>query len=133
MRRLVLGVVLGAAALIWLGAPAPASAQTSRLGGDDLVLRGDAVCTSCHNEDWPTPILTIGKTRHGTTADARAPTCTSCHGAFGAHINAPTPANKPNRYFAKTSTTPVPVRNQACLACHQGGARMLWSESTHEQ
>ena len=45
--------------------------------GKDLVLRGDATCTACHDEDSDSPVLSIGKTRHGTVADARTPTCTA--------------------------------------------------------
>jgi hypothetical protein len=55
--------------------------------GKDLVLRGDATCTACHDEDSDSPVLSIGKTRHGTAADARTPTCTSCHGEGNGHRN----------------------------------------------
>ena len=107
LGMLAFGVALGIAALIGQSALSPAFAQTGGLGADDLVLRGDAVCTGCHNEDWPKPILLIGRTKHGTTADARTPTCTSCHGNSTAHINEPSVGNKPDRYFSKVSTTPV--------------------------
>ena len=133
LGMLAFGVALGIAALIGQSALSPAFAQTGGLGADDLVLRGDAVCTGCHNEDWPKPILLIGRTKPGTTADARPPPCPSCHGNSTAHINEPSVGNKPDRYFSKVSTTPVSEGNGACLACHQGGARMLWSGSTHGQ
>ena len=46
----------------------------------DLVLRGDAQCTRCHDESDAFPVLAIGQTRHGVKADGRTPSCTSCHG-----------------------------------------------------
>jgi hypothetical protein len=52
----------------------------------DLVLKGDAKCTACHDEADAPGLLAIGKTRHGTLADSRTPTCTSCHGASEAHL-----------------------------------------------
>lgn len=132
LRVITLSVVLGIVALIGHGALSPAFVQERGLGEDDLVLRGDAVCTGCHNEDWPYPVLLIGRTKHGTTADRRTPTCTSCHGESTSHIEEPSELRKPDRYFSKVSTTPVSERNGACLSCHQGGMRMLWSGSTHE-
>src|SRR5688572_16814542 len=79
----------------------------------DLVLRGDAVCTRCHNEGDEYPVLAIGKTKHGTMADARTPTCTSCHGLSDRHVNRPADAKerpKPDRTFGKTSKTPMEER-----------------------
>lgn len=35
----------------------------------DLVLKGDAKCTSCHDEADAPGLLAIGKTKHGTVAD----------------------------------------------------------------
>src|SRR3954471_10365755 len=52
----------------------------------DLVLRGDAKCTRCHDEGDDYPVLAIGQTRHGVKADGRTPTCTSCHGESDRHI-----------------------------------------------
>ncbi len=132
LRVLTLSIALAIVALIGHGALSPAFAQKPGLGEDDLVLRGDAVCTGCHNEDWPVPILLIGRTKHGTTADRRTPTCTSCHGESISHREDDPSEFKPDRYFSKNSKTPVSVRNGACLECHQGGIRMLWAGSTHE-
>ncbi len=96
----------------------------------DLVLRGDATCTRCHNEGDSYPVLAIGKTKHGTMADARTPSCTSCHGASEAHIKAKG-NDKPDILFSKKAATPIEVRNQACLSCHQGGKRIHWMNSMH--
>lgn len=99
--------------------------------GKDLVLRGDATCTACHDEDSDSPVLSIGKTRHGTVADARTPTCTSCHGEGNGHRNNPQKVFNPPRTFGKNSPNSIEDRNGACLACHEGGQRMHWAGSTH--
>jgi len=111
-----------------------ASAQDKPAPRKDLVLAGDAKCTRCHDENDTVPVLAIGKTKHGTTADQRTPTCTSCHGESDGHINKPANATerpKPDRTFAKNSKTPVEARNAACLTCHQGGKRIHWMSSMH--
>ena len=100
----------------------------------DLVLRGDAACTRCHDENDNVPVLAIGKTKHGTLADARTPTCTSCHGPSETHINKPVNAAerpRPDRTFGKSSKTLPEVQSQACLTCHQGGKRSHWQTSMH--
>ncbi len=101
----------------------------------DAVLRGDATCTGCHDADDEFPVLAIGKTRHGVTADNRTPTCTSCHGESDTHINKPADAKerlKPDRTFGKKATTTADSQNSACLSCHQSGARMNWQGSQHQ-
>jgi DmsE family decaheme c-type cytochrome len=102
----------------------------------DLVLKGDAKCTSCHDGSDNPQMLAIGKTKHGTTADGRTPSCTSCHGESDTHINKPegvTERPRPERTFAKNSTTPVSERNEACLSCHKNDSkRSQWMGSTHQ-
>lgn len=108
----------------------------------DLILKGDAKCTGCHDEaDEPTPtmlelhpsVLAIGKTRHGTQADGRTPTCTDCHGESEKHLKHKGSDKPPmaDRAFGKKSKTPVAERNKACLTCHQGESRIAWQTSAH--
>jgi DmsE family decaheme c-type cytochrome len=100
----------------------------------DIILKGDAKCTSCHDETDDYPVLAIGKTRHGVTADSRTPTCTSCHGDSETHVNVPKGTKerpKVERAFGKSSTLPVTERIQACLTCHQGGKRIHWAMGAH--
>jgi DmsE family decaheme c-type cytochrome len=107
-------------------------AQAARRG--DLVLRGDAACTRCHDEAEAYPVLAIGQTKHGTKADQRTPTCTSCHGESQVHIDNPTgstPRPAPERTFSKKSKTPASVQSNACLTCHEGSARMFWHQNAH--
>jgi len=111
------------------GLGAPAWAQPK-----DIVLNGDAVCMVCHQYlEAQFPILAIGKTKHGTRADKRTPTCTSCHGESGTHINPQglSERPKPDRMFGKRSTSPASELDEACLSCHQGGQRIHWLGSTH--
>ena len=110
-----------------------AVAQDKPAPAKDLVLNGDAKCTRCHDENDSFPVLAIGKTKHGTRADPRTPTCTSCHGASEAHMNKPASGArpKPDVMFSKTSPTSPEAKNQACLTCHQGGKRTHWQMSMH--
>ncbi len=127
----VLGLVLAWSAESQTSAADETAQPASRT---DAVLRGDAVCTGCHDENELHPVFAIGKTRHGTLADGNTPSCTSCHGESATHVRKP-PGMKerpgPDVVFGKGSVTPVAKRNAACLTCHQGGARLHWAGSAH--
>jgi DmsE family decaheme c-type cytochrome len=104
----------------------------------DLVLKEDARCTSCHDETDSPKVLQIGKGKHGTQADARAPTsCAACHGQSDAHVKDANgglkkPA-KPDVTFGKLTKSTAEARNETCIACHQGDAkRMFWAGSQHQ-
>lgn len=131
----ILAVVAGlAGSTSALAADAPAT----QLSADtkDIVLKGDAKCTRCHDEADAPALLSIGKTRHGSRADSRAPTCTSCHGESDAHTaKVDNGKERPpvDRLFGKNSKTPVAARNEACLTCHQKDAkRSHWEGSVHQ-
>ncbi len=110
----------------------------------DLILKGDAKCTGCHDEaDEPTGagtmlelnpgVLAIGKTKHGVKADKRTPTCTDCHGESDKH-RLHKGSDKPpkvDRSFRKNTETAAEARNGACMTCHKGGNRMQWEGSQH--
>jgi DmsE family decaheme c-type cytochrome len=114
----------------------PATAQdAAKAPRQDMVLKGDAKCTRCHDESEEYPVLAIAKTRHGMTGDARTPTCTSCHGESATHINKPEGVKerpKPERVFGKKSATTADSQNGACLTCHQSGLRMNWQGAQHQ-
>ena len=108
----------------------------------DMVLKGDAKCTGCHDEsDDAAPtmlelhpsVLSIGKTRHGVKGDARTPTCTDCHGNSEKHIGHKGSDNppKPDRWFTQKSNTSAAEINSSCLSCHKGGNRTHWEGSQH--
>ncbi|HEY6821109.1 MAG TPA: DmsE family decaheme c-type cytochrome [Burkholderiales bacterium] len=128
------GVLLALAGAVFVSdALAQAQQTTAR---KDLVLNGDAKCTRCHDAEDNPQILQIGKTRHGTRADGRTPTCTSCHGESETHVNKPADATerpKPDRTFTKKSTTPIAERNEACMSCHRKDSqRSHWEGSQHQ-
>ncbi len=108
--------------------------DTVTASAKDIVLRGDAKCTACHDEADSPKVLSIGKTSHGVKGDARTPSCTSCHGESSAHIGYKGSAKppKPDHVFGKNSATPVAERNTACLSCHKGGNRNFWDGSQHQ-
>jgi len=118
----LLSLVMAAMCLV-VGPAVAADAQ-------DLVLKGDAKCTACHDEAGFPQLLGIGRTKHGTRADGRAPTCTSCHGESKGH---PGSQPKPDVTFGRKGPTPASAQNDACLTCHQKDAgRHLWAGSVHE-
>jgi DmsE family decaheme c-type cytochrome len=110
----------------------------------DIVLKGDAKCTGCHDEsEQPKPsmldlhpqVLKIGKTKHGTIADGRTPTCTDCHGESEKHISYKGSAKPPaaDYVYTKGTKTDPSDRNTRCLTCHQTDARrMFWGGSQHQ-
>lgn len=166
-RLLVSSVLIG---LMWGGvaaaaepakvvAPkAEAAKADAKPAAKDLFMTGDAKCTKCHDEADAPGLLAIGKTRHGTKADSRAPTCVSCHGESDEHVlNSKNTKERPppdrtfsgnlkpsalpsedrvDRYFGlkgKGTENLVEYRNEACVGCHQGGKHMNWNSSTHAQ
>ncbi|HJV81279.1 DmsE family decaheme c-type cytochrome [Noviherbaspirillum sp.] len=101
----------------------------------DLVLKGDAKCTACHDEADSPKLLAIGKTKHGTRADERTPTCTKCHGDSDKHADykGKDKPPKPDVTFAKDSSNPAQQRSDVCLGCHKKDAkRSHWEGSTHQ-
>ena len=119
-----------------LGIPSAALAQAAKKAqAQDLVLKDDAKCTTCHDEVDKPQVMHIGKTKHGTIADKRVGTCTSCHGKSEQHIADADKGTKkpiaPDVSFAKNTKTSAEARSGACLTCHQGGNRIHWQSSTH--
>ncbi len=137
-------------ALAATDAPKAAAGAVKKLAADpnakDLILKGDAKCTGCHDEaDEPTgaatmlelnpQVLSIGKTKHGTTADKRTPTCVDCHGESAKHVQHKGSDKPPkvDRSFRKNTATTADDRNTACQTCHQKDSkRSHWDGSTHQ-
>ena len=135
MSRWLPGIALAVGLAGTLPAQAGELLASLKLGKADTVLRGDAKCTSCHDEtgkDGP-KVLSIGKTKHGTVADSRTPSCVSCHGESAAHMkkNADGKRPAPERMFGKHAQTPTFEQSETCLSCHKGGKRNHWESSTH--
>jgi DmsE family decaheme c-type cytochrome len=103
---------------------------TARAGAD---AEASKACVKCHDkEDLPD----MSRSAHAATADARTPTCVTCHGPSPTHVNKPAGVKErphPDRLFSKSGGSPASERNAACLACHTKDAqRTLWHGSAHE-
>ncbi len=99
--------------------------------GKDLVLRGDAKCTACHDENATPGVLTIGQRRHGVKADGRTPTCTTCHGASEKHMASPADTH-PDIIYSGKGKVGAEAANAVCLNCHEAGKRTFWEGSRHQ-
>jgi len=136
LSRLITVIATSAAILAAAGTAFAADEPSAeKAPPKDIVLKGDAKCTTCHDENDSPKALQIGKTRHGVGADKRTPTCTSCHGDSATHEkeagrgSGPTPPVDVN--FAAKSPNTAAERNKACLTCHQGGKRIHWQSGVH--
>jgi DmsE family decaheme c-type cytochrome len=97
--------------------------------GRDLAVRGDAKCTRCHDESFRDgKVLNIGQRRHGTKADARTPSCTTCHGPSEKHQAG---EGRPDITYKGAGAASAEQVNQGCLSCHNGGKRNHWATSKH--
>jgi DmsE family decaheme c-type cytochrome len=118
------------------GAVFGASAQTAASDAPpavDRTLKGDAVCTRCHDESEQKPVLAMYKSRHGVKADVRTPGCQSCHGTSDAHLK--TKTTPPDVVFGTRSknASSADAQNASCMNCHQADAkRTHWDGSTHQ-
>ncbi len=113
-----------------LAAPAAAETLESAEGYSDLEADD---CLACHDEDSKYPVLSILATRHAVKGDSRTPLasthqCQTCHGPSLAHTE--DFSTSPIRFGADAPPGP---QNDACLSCHQGGKRMNWAGSAHDQ
>lgn len=140
IRKLLMGCALLGA----LGAAATAQAAAGALpdlsGGQGATaqkaLKRDAVCTRCHDEMDPKPILAIYQTRHGARGDARTPDCQTCHGESLKHLKGdPNVKGRPapDIVFSKGAfaASGDKVREEVCLTCHKGTARTHWDGGQH--
>ena len=115
-----------------VAANAPKS-EAAREPTKDIVLKGDARCTSCHDESDAPELLAIGKTRHGMTGDKRTPTCTNCHGESNKHADYKGKDKPPSTdvNYSKNSPVSPAARSESCLNCHKGGNNMHWDGGAH--
>jgi len=123
-------------AVLLLGAWSGASRAEETVPGTDRTLKGDAVCTHCHDETEAKPVLSIYKTPHGVKADERTPGCQSCHGPSVAHVKNPNgAATRPlvDINFGVRGAAAARMEAETCLSCHTGGQREHWAGSEHER
>src|SRR5256886_1979324 len=123
-------------AVLLLGAGSGASRAEEAVPGTDRTLKGDAVCTHCHDETEAKPVLSIYKTPHGVKADERTPGCQSCHGPSVGHVKNPDGAStRPlvDINFGVRGAAAARLQAEPCLSCHTGGQREHWAGSEHER
>jgi len=112
--RLLLAIGIGLAALT-----GPASAAKDA--------EASAVCAGCHEEHQTQMKLHP----HSVSADARTPTCVSCHGTSEEHMGDPA-EKKPSRRFKGAGGLAGGDASAVCLACHdKNSQRALWATSPH--
>lgn len=109
------------------------AADAAKPEAKDIVLKGDARCTVCHDEADAPKLLHIGKTTHGAKGDERTPTCASCHGKSDKHVDYKGKDKPPKTEinYGKGTKVSAKDRNDACLSCHEGGKRMHWAGGAH--
>jgi DmsE family decaheme c-type cytochrome len=135
---LIVGLMVGVG---WLtpaqAADVPANPQPAQSSAASDSLKKDAVCTRCHDETEPTPILSLYQTKHGVRGDARTPNCQTCHGDSEKHLKgdpnvkgraAPDVLFKKGTYPASDDK----VRAGQCLQCHKGTNRTNWDGGQHQ-
>ena len=108
---------------------APMTAQES--------LKKDAICTRCHDESEPAPILSLYQGKHGVRGDPRTPNCQTCHGESSKHLHGdPNVKGRaaPDIIFKKGTfaLTDYKIRAGQCLNCHKGTNRTNWDGGQHE-
>ena len=134
------------AGLFFAASAVMAQDKLPEMGGDSAAqraaiaqaaLKKDAVCTRCHDESEPKPILSLYQTKHGVRGDPRTPTCQSCHGESETHLKGNLDGKgrpSPDVIFKKGvyPASDESVRAGQCLSCHKGTARANWDGSQHQ-
>jgi DmsE family decaheme c-type cytochrome len=124
-----------AADLASLSVNAPGSGGVARNpAAPDATAVGTATCSACHSQEK----LQFSHTTHSRAfakdngGDTQLGSCENCHGPGSAHAANPT-AKGMIIAFTHDGGTPIATQTQACLGCHQGGARQHWIASVHER
>ncbi len=120
------GFLLGCLLALFAFTAAPAAAQAPGMGGEQT-------CLKCHGTD--PKVRAILQTPMGVKGDKRTPMaqlgCQSCHGLSDDHVAGKKPF--PDIVFEGPNASPVKSRNEVCLGCHEGGQRINWQGSAHEE
>ena len=95
---------------------------------------GTEICQTCHSPVYDQLAKTaMGKLflKHPRT-DTEKRGCETCHGPGTEHVGSGGKTLGDMVRFTKGTPTPVSVRNEVCLKCHQKRERLFWSGSVHE-
>ena len=125
--KLLFGLALTLGAL-------PAFAQTQPVATQPgFTANGERACLTCHGGD--PKVTAILKSPMAVKGDPRTPFaiegCEGCHGASPDHAAGKAPY--PAIVFKGPHESPLKVRNDVCLSCHQAGLRMNWQGSAMER
>ena len=86
-------------------------------------------CLACHEDQ----ANSMRRSVHSVAADARTPTCVSCHGPADKHAEDPSETKPPN-LFRGEKALGAEETSAVCLTCHVKNKQMLlWAGSTHPQ
>jgi DmsE family decaheme c-type cytochrome len=111
------------------GSASPAMAKPA----EERTYVGQKTCEGCHQQE-------AGNWAHTIHAkvfllnprnNAEAQGCEACHGPGSAHVQNPSDLTTIVSFSSKSTNTPE-QRNAQCLTCHQGGQRIFWHGSIHQ-
>jgi DmsE family decaheme c-type cytochrome len=113
---------------------APAKEEDKKAGKDKEGYVGVEICQTCHQEVYDKLSKTAMGTlflKHPRTAGEKLG-CETCHGPGTEHVNSQGKTFGGMVRFTKGTPTPVSVRSDVCLKCHQKRERLFWCGSIHE-
>jgi len=99
----------------------------------DAVYIGEEACIQCHEHanDHYSHTLHAKVFRQNPRGAVEGQVCEACHGPGSRHAEE-TWDNSLIIGFTRNWGTPVEQQNAQCLSCHQGGQRLHWIGSTHD-
>ncbi|HEY1932646.1 MAG TPA: DmsE family decaheme c-type cytochrome [Acetobacteraceae bacterium] len=133
MKRLLALTLLLAMALMLESLPAAAQQPASASPQAAVAAADVRTCLTCHGGD--PKVQAILHSPMAAMGDPRTPFaqggCEGCHGPSLDHAQGKAPY--PAVVFEGPHASPVAVRNEMCLGCHQGSERMNWQGSVHQR
>ncbi len=129
MKQTLALKLLFAMALTLGALPADAQAPQPTAPRPAVAANGERACLTCHGSDPKVKGFLQGPM--AVKGDPHTPFaqegCEACHGYSPDHVAMK--AKSPAIVFSGPNASPVEVRNQQCLSCHQAGLRMNWQGS----
>ncbi len=119
--------------LLFCSSKAPAKEDDKKAEKGSEGYAGAEICQTCHSKVYDQLAKTSMGTlflKHPRTA-AEKLGCETCHGPGTEHVGSAGKSFVGMIRYMKGTTTPVSVRNDACLKCHQKRERLFWSGSIH--
>jgi DmsE family decaheme c-type cytochrome len=101
--------------------------------------RGANQCMVCHREGRDNQAHEVFLTLMGVSDSEDSPfadgrrDCETCHGPSDSHRRRQADGSRLSPAITFNEKTPAAKQNQVCMACHEGGNRMHWLGSMHEE